>query len=253
MNFVVVYISPAGTTRHAAQVICDELSALGKACSVFDLGSKTCRAELANTLAAAASDACLFIGSPVYATHTVPAVMDFITNLPDGVACCSVPFVTWGAVTSGMALAEMAEALDAKGYPVMAAAKIVAEHSLLWQSESPLGKGRPDAADDRCVRSMVQKVAAALDRGSAKHLPTAGIELSARAPCRKSWRVWRCMLLKRFCRRLACSVSCAPCAGTVWQPVRSRLSSLSTVRYLKSAVLHVIIACEPVPGTGPAG
>ena len=66
--------------------------------------------------------------------------------------CCSVPFVTWGAVTSGVALFEMARALEEKGYPVRAAVKIVAEHSLLWQSENPLGKGRPDAADDDKVR-----------------------------------------------------------------------------------------------------
>ena len=30
MNYFVVYISPAGTTRHAAQVIGEELTALGK-------------------------------------------------------------------------------------------------------------------------------------------------------------------------------------------------------------------------------
>ena len=120
-----------------------------------------------------AHDACLFIGSPVYASHAVPAVMDFITSLPAGTGCCSVPFVTWGAVTSGMALSEMAEALAAKGYPAMAAAKIVAEHSLLWQSDNPLGKGRPDADDDRSVRDMVKKVVAAAGCRSAQHLPAA--------------------------------------------------------------------------------
>ena len=53
----------------------------------------------------------------------------------------------------------------------MAAAKIVAEHSLLWQSESPLGKGRPDAADDQKVRGMVKNVIAALDAGRKNHVP----------------------------------------------------------------------------------
>jgi len=170
MNYFVVYISPAGTTRHVAQVIGEELTALGKSCSALDLGGKSCRVELKNILAAAAHDACLFLGSPVYATHAVPAVMNFINSLPTGTGCCSVPFATWGAVTSGMALADMAGALAAKGYPAIAAAKIVAEHSLLWQSDTPLGKGRPNADDDRSVRDMVKKVVAALDAGSTKHV-----------------------------------------------------------------------------------
>lgn len=175
MKFFIVYISPAGTTRHAAAVIHDELAALGKTCSVVDLGSRAGRAELKNTLAGAARDSCLFIGSPVYASHAVPMVMECIAGLPKGIHCCSVPFVTWGAVTSGLALAEMAQALEVKGYPAAAAVKIVAEHSLLWQAETPLGTGRPDAEDDRRVRTMVQKVAAALERGSAKHLPAAAL------------------------------------------------------------------------------
>lgn len=171
MKFFIVYISPAGTTRHAAQVVCDELTALGKSCISIDLGDAACRAELAKTLTAAAQDTCLFIGSPVYASHAVPIVMDFITRLPAGNSCCSVPFVTWGAVTSGVALFEMATALKAQGYPVMAAAKIVAKHSLLWHLENPLGKGRPNGDDDRTVREMVKTVAGALVAGAAHHLP----------------------------------------------------------------------------------
>lgn len=181
MNYFVVYISPAGTTRHAAQVIGEELTALGKACSALDLGDRACRAEFKTILAAAARDACLFIGSPVYATHAVPAVMDFIKNLPVGTDCCSVPFATWGAVTSGVALAEMAGALEAQGYPAVAAAKIVAEHSLLWRFDNPLGKGRPDAADDRKVRDMVKKVTAVLDAGAKTHLPSAALNYQPEA------------------------------------------------------------------------
>ncbi len=173
MNYYSVYISPAGTTRHVAQVIGAELSALGKSCRSFDLGDSDCRAEVQDLLAAAARDTCLFVGSPVYASHAVPAVMDFIGNLPAGIDCCSVPFVTWGAVTSGVALFEMATALEAQGYPVMAAAKIVAQHSLLWQSKSPLGQGRPDSADDLIVRSMVKKVVSILDAGASTYLPVA--------------------------------------------------------------------------------
>lgn len=181
MNYYVIYISPAGTTRHAAQVIGDELTSCGKSYISIDLGDAAGRAELGETLAAAAQETCLFIGSPVYASHAVPIVMDFIAGLPAGSRCCSVPFVTWGTVTSGLALFEMAQALEAKGYSVMAAAKIVAEHSLLWQSKNPLGTGRPDGADDRKVRNMVKVVVGALDAGAARYLPPVSLNYQSEA------------------------------------------------------------------------
>lgn len=161
MNFFTVYISPAGTTRRAADIIGGELAARGRACPVVDLGDREVRSGL-HDVYAAARDACLFIGSPVYAGHAVPAVMDFIAGLPAGHSCLSVPFVTWGAVTSGVALFEMAKALEDKGYPVAAAAKIVAEHSLLWQSVSPLAQGRPGADDAAQLRMLVKSVLDAL-------------------------------------------------------------------------------------------
>jgi len=180
MHFVAVYMSPAGTTRRVAGIITEELLACGRACTAVDLGDRPARLGIAAARDAAACNACLFIGSPVYAGHAVPAVMDFITSLSGGSSCCSVPFVTWGAVSSGVALFEMAGALEAKGYPALAAAKIVAEHSLLWQSGSPLGGGRPDAADTRQVRTMVRNVLEALDSGTAARLSPAALNYQSK-------------------------------------------------------------------------
>jgi len=173
MNFFVVYTSPAGTTRHVAQVIGDELRALGHRPELFDLGEHRRIAALSDLQTALAKDACLFIGSPVYACHAVPAVMSFIATLATGSRCCSVPFVTWGAVTSGLALPKMALLLEAKGYPIAAAAKVVAEHSLLWSAPHPLGRGRPNADDDGRVRALVQHVAA--HAGAARYLPATAL------------------------------------------------------------------------------
>ena len=181
MNYSVIYISPSGTTRHVAQVIAAQLGVLGKPCRSFDLGDRDCRSEMQKFYSAVAPDTCLFIGSPVYATHAVPIVMDFIAGLPAGSTCCSVPFVTWGAVTSGLALFEMAQALETRGYPVIAAVKIVARHSLLWQSKHPLGEGRPDSADDSMVRALVKKVADALDAGEALLLPATSLNYQPEA------------------------------------------------------------------------
>ena len=216
MQYFIIYISPAGTTRHVAKVIDGKLSALGRSCKRVDLGTTAGRAQVKHTLAAASCDSCLFIGTPVYASHAVPAIMDFIERLPLGSGCCSVPFVTWGAVTSGVALFEMAEALGEKGYPALAAAKVVAEHSLLWQSADPLGKGRPDADDDALVQDMVRKIVAGLDAGAPRML-TAEVLKYQPEPLRKimaglSVGTARKMLPQISVRRDRCTL-CGACSA----------------------------------------
>jgi ferredoxin/flavodoxin len=180
MQFFIVYFSPAGTTAYVARIIRDELAGTGEACSLVNLGDAA-NSFASGSLPAEPQDICLCIGSPVYAGHAVPVVMDFIAGLPKGINCCSMLFVTWGAVTSGVALYEMARALEEKGYPVCAAAKIVAEHSLLRQSEKPLGKGRPDAADDDMIRKMVQRVVVSLNGAGKNFVPAAALNYQSEA------------------------------------------------------------------------
>jgi NAD-dependent dihydropyrimidine dehydrogenase PreA subunit len=69
-----------------------------------------------------------------------------------------VPFVTYGGVTSGVALYEMAESFCKRGGKIAGAAKVLASHSSMWRSTHPLGAGHPDSADDEMVRQLVNRV-----------------------------------------------------------------------------------------------
>ena len=149
MNTFIIYCSPAGSTKHVAQVIGTTLDTLGHHPVMLDLCNTEDAAAVKTQISKSSQDILLFIGSPVYAFHAVPPVMEFIEQLPDTCKGYSVPFVTWGAVTSGIALHEMGKLLSEKGFPVIGAAKIVAAHSLMWQFAHPLGEGRPDADDDQ--------------------------------------------------------------------------------------------------------
>ena len=158
MNAFVIYCSPAGSTRHVADVIGKKLDRLGHTAVMIDLCDTKNAAAVKTRIKEIRQDSVLFIGSPVYAFHAVPPVMEFIERLPDNGRGYSVPFVTWGAVTSGIALYEMGSLLNKKGFPVLGAAKITAAHSLMWQFDHPLGEGRPDAADDQVIENMVTRV-----------------------------------------------------------------------------------------------
>jgi ferredoxin/flavodoxin len=159
-NIFIVYFSPSGSTRHVAEVIEKQFLTLGAEVSSFDLAecSNDEAAVISRQMAASNGKSCLLIGSPVYVSHAVPPVMEFIAELKEDVGAFAVPFVTWGGACSGISLYEMGKELIGKRLTLLGAAKILAQHSLMWTLDDPLGKGHPDADDDRMVVELVNHV-----------------------------------------------------------------------------------------------
>jgi ferredoxin/flavodoxin len=171
----IVYFSLAGSTRHVAEVIEKQFLELGAEVSSFDLAeySSDVAVTISQQMETSEDKSCLFIGSPVYVSHAVPLVMQFISELSENTGAFVVPFVTWGGACSGIALYEMGKELLNKKFTLLGAAKILAVHSLMWQLEDPLGKGHPDADDDRMVEELVNHVNQKLREDNPK-----GIKLS---------------------------------------------------------------------------
>lgn len=162
----IVFFSPAGSTRLVAEAIEYHLRLRGCVPLLVDL-SRGRQASLEAVQAMVDAPCCIWIGSPVYCDHAVPLVHDFIEALsmasPESYA---IPFVTWGGVTSGLALPEMARHLRAKHYRPLAAAKILAVHSSMWCASQPLGQGHPDGEDLRQIAILVNKVCDVLERNA---------------------------------------------------------------------------------------
>jgi ferredoxin/flavodoxin len=159
MEAFIVYCSPAGTTRKIALTIGSTLTDIGYRVASYDLANSVDEATIYYDIKKTEqNEKCLFIGSPVYACHAVTVIADFISRLPETAAGYAVPFVTWGGVTSGIALFEMAEMLSRKGYQIIGAAKILAAHSLMWQFEHPLGEGHPDEADENLIAHLIGEI-----------------------------------------------------------------------------------------------
>lgn len=171
MSFVIrkvliVYCSPAGSTEHVARVLYQKTKALGVPVDLVNLAGEPDIGFIVSQLPAARDNLCLYIGSPVYGGYPVPPVMAFISRLPKAEGGYSIPFVTYGGVTSGIALHRMGQALEQRGYSVLGAAKVIAAHSIMWTSDSPLGQGRPDASDDRVIEELAFTVNAKLKLGN---------------------------------------------------------------------------------------
>lgn len=157
-NVIIVYVSPAGSTRHVANSITEQLTKLKSSVSVFDLGKASEAADVKAAFQTPENVESLYVGSPVYASRPVPPVLDFLSGLPDNLKVPAIPFVTWGAVCSGIALLEMAQALEAKGMPVIGAAKVAAVHSVMWNADNPLGAGHPNDEDDKMIREWIRRM-----------------------------------------------------------------------------------------------
>lgn len=162
---IIVFFSPAGTTRRVALHIEHCLAECGITARLVDLGLPAGGPVQAGGLGLD-GPCCLWIGSPVYCDHALPLVAEWIEGLPHSTRGFAVPFVTWGGVSSGLALPELAEALQARGFQTVGAAKVLAEHSSLWAAAEPLGAGRPDAADLAQVRELVAAVVANLGQAA---------------------------------------------------------------------------------------
>ncbi len=172
---LVAYCSPSGSTKDIAKTIVHQLKSRDATAKRLDLTDAGWREQAGQLWKKYGPPACIWLGSPVYAQHIVPpaaAFLDWLPDNPDSIP--AVPFVTWGAVSSGVALYETGRRFRSKGYILAGAAKVVAEHSSMWRSEEPLGAARPAEADRSSIRELVQGVTQKLHQD-----PVRPISLSA--------------------------------------------------------------------------
>jgi len=156
MTTWVAYLSPAGTTRQTAEIIAREAEKKGQSVKLQDLAVR--EADGGQISEKISPGDLLFVGSPVYAGQPVPRAMEFLSTLPNAPGAFAVPFVTYGGVNSGRALYDMAKIMHSKSLQVLGGIKVLAVHSLLWQSDDPIGKGHPDTDDAAKIQEFVRVI-----------------------------------------------------------------------------------------------
>ena len=174
-----IFSSPAGSTHRVAWTLARRIESAGIPITLLDLADTPDIDSIAPRLRDPNLRTCLLVGSPVYAAHPVPPLMAFISKLPRSRNWFSVPFITWGAVTSGVALYELGSALAGKGYPLLGAVKVTVRHSLMWAENAPLGADRPNGDDDHVVEDFAEHLAAKLRVTSPAEIPLADLDYQA--------------------------------------------------------------------------
>jgi len=111
----------------------------------------------------------LLIGSPVYAHHIQYHVIDLLKKLPkpgEIYGKYAASFVTFGDVSSGIALNEANGLLKRSGRKVISGLKITAEHTLTRLIDNPINQGKPGDEIDGSIQDFWKKISIRFNNNS---------------------------------------------------------------------------------------
>lgn len=137
------YFSPTGGTKKAGDLLCRGLAAEIRPA---DLGTRNAAVETLK------GDVTVF-AAPVFGGR-IPALMTKKLQALDGKGKRAVALVVYGNRAYDDALLELTNVVQEQGYEVIAAAALVAQHSMVPE----VGRGRPDEEDKRQILSFAKKV-----------------------------------------------------------------------------------------------
>lgn len=144
-----IYFSPGGTTKLVAETVA---AAMGE-CAACDFTTR------AQELTLGANEAAVF-AAPVFGGRIPGVFVDFLASVK-GEGTPAVVLAVYGNRDYDDALVELADAVKARGFSVVAAGAFIARHSMV----TSIAAGRPDEADKAAMSALGAQVKAKLERG----------------------------------------------------------------------------------------
>lgn len=158
MKHVFLYMSPSGTTAQVVQTMVARLKEKGAESEILVVGGTASIQDASHRLSEMSSPYCLWVGSPVYVDHALPNLLSVLQAVRVSSTAYAVGFVTYGGVTTGVALYELLELLSEKKFVTLAGMKILCRHSSFRTTHAPLAAGHPDAGDRKLIVQCVDAV-----------------------------------------------------------------------------------------------
>jgi len=175
MKVSIVVFSPSGNTLQVGRMLEEHLSMKGADVQLLDVtGDETLFREHESSRFLAENvrpHDVLCVGGPVYAHHMHYNVLDLIKALPrpgNGWGRFAVPFVTYGTVSSGIALEEAAKLLRKTGRTPVFAMKIDAYHSYGRIFPTEVNVGMPGDEAIPFIEDLSARIASLGDQQRAK-------------------------------------------------------------------------------------
>lgn len=167
MKAMIIVFSPSGNTARAATALAASLDRRGIESATLAItgdsryfDAKDHRAFLREMVP---NHDLLFIGAPVYAHHLQYHMKELIAALPtpkDGWGNIALPFVTYGGISSGIALEEACKLLEKSGRTVIAGAKIASPHRMTRAfMPEEFNANRPESSMIHAIEDLVDRIA----------------------------------------------------------------------------------------------
>ena len=168
MGVLIIVFSPAGSTMKIAGALEERLIAANNQVQILNVTANKAMfrdGKFKETLQekVEAHDL-LCIGSPVYEKHIEWYVKKIFKNLPKPDAKwgrLAIPFVTYGGVSSGVALSEAVKMLKKSGRTPVAAMKIEASHIVSKKLTARVNEGMPGEEALPFVDELVKRISEA--------------------------------------------------------------------------------------------
>ncbi|HBE79263.1 MAG TPA: 4Fe-4S ferredoxin [Firmicutes bacterium] len=165
MKIAIVVFSPSGNTLKVAEMLKKELVKQENEVQLLDI---TRNREIFKTGGfkdfldkQLEEHDLLCIGGPVYAHHLHYNVQDVIRSLPrpgGKWGKLAIPFVTYGTISSGIALHEASVLLKRSGRKTIYGMKLEAFHCMSRLLSIQVGKGLPDQGSLVIIRELVKRI-----------------------------------------------------------------------------------------------
>lgn len=169
MKVAIIVFSPSGNTNHVGELLKVSLEQNSISVQLLNIArnekyflTKNKQGFLKETVK---EHDILFIGSPVYAHHLQYHVKELIKNLPqpvDGWGKISVPFVTYGGISSGIALDEAGKLLKKSGRKVLSSIKVSSSHHMTKAfMEEEYNKDQPEDKVISTIEKLINHIKSA--------------------------------------------------------------------------------------------
>ena len=165
MNVSIIVFSPTGNTLKVGTMLGESLQEGGAGVQLLDVTRRCDLLGEAGWSRRLHEDVephdVLCIGGPVYAHHMQHHVLELVDSLPPPRGpwgAYAVPFVTYGTVSSGVALAETARRFRRGGRKTVLGMKIDARHCYSGILDVDINPGMPGDEARRYVRELASRI-----------------------------------------------------------------------------------------------
>lgn len=172
MKVAILVFSPSGNTLKAAKMLETKLIGKGIEVQTVDATRRDIYPDRNKAAVFLQNEVkehdVLLVGGPVYAHHMHYNVLSLIGALPrpgEGWGALAIPFVTYGAISSGVALYEAGRHLKRTGRKVVMGMKAEAFHCMSKLLATKINEGKPGEEIAGLIDEMAERIAA-LDVGN---------------------------------------------------------------------------------------